>query len=173
MFDRLAPRLCLAALLSLMAFVPQAFAQQQQPTGNANVNTQQFQDWEVICPQDASQGPCTMNQIITNADSNQPMMRVVIANPPQIDNPVMTFLMPLGVRLAPGLQLSVDNGKPVQFPYQVCQQQGCRADLPLQPSLLQSLRGGTTATLSLIAPNGQRMDTDISLMGFTDAMSQI
>ncbi|MDL4861952.1 invasion associated locus B family protein [Halomonas elongata] len=172
MFDRLAPRLCLAALLSLMAFVPQAFAQ-QQPTGNANVNTQQFQDWEVICPQDASQGPCTMNQVINNADSNQPMMRVVIANPPQIDNPVMTFLMPLGVRLAPGLQLSVGGGEPVQFPYQVCQQQGCRADLPLQPSLLQSLRGGTTATLSLIAPNDQRMDVDISLMGFTDAMSQI
>ncbi|WP_275287852.1 invasion associated locus B family protein [Halomonas elongata] len=172
MFDRLAPRLYLAVLLALLAFAPQAFAQ-QQPTGNANVDTQQFQDWQVICPQDASQGPCTMNQVITNTENDQPMMRVVIANPPQADSPVMTFLLPLGVRLAPGLQLSVDNGEPVQFPYQVCQQQGCRADVPLQSSLLQSLRGGTSATLSLIAPDGQRMDLNISLMGFTDAMAQI
>ncbi|MDN3524212.1 invasion associated locus B family protein [Halomonas sabkhae] len=171
MLNRLAPRLCLAALLALLAFAPQAFAQQQNP--NANVDTQQFQDWQVVCPQDASQGPCTMNQVITNNDSDQPMMRVVLADPPQAERPVMTFLVPLGVRLAPGLQLGVDGGEPVQFPYQVCQQQGCRADIPLQSSLLQSLRGGTTATLSLMAPNGQRMDLDISLMGFTDAMAQL
>ncbi|GED21373.1 invasion associated locus B family protein [Halomonas halmophila] len=171
MLNRLAPRLCLAALLALLAFAPQAFAQQQNP--NANVDTQQFQDWQVICPQEASQGPCTMNQIITNNDSDQPMMRVVLADPPQAERPIMTFLVPLGVRLAPGLQLSIDGSEPVQFPYQVCQRQGCRADIPLQSSLLQSLRGGTTATLSLMAPNGQRMDLDISLMGFTDAMAQL
>ena len=85
----------------------------------------------------------------------------------------MSFFVPLGVRLAAGLQLVVDNGEPIQFPYQVCQQQGCRADAPIEPSMLQQLRSGSTATLSMIGPRGDRMDLDISLIGFTDASTRI
>ncbi|MCH4564942.1 invasion associated locus B family protein [Halomonas sp. EGI 63088] len=166
--------LCLAGLLSLLALAPPAFAQQASPgDANADVTTEQFRDWEVICPREASAGICTMSQVVNNPDSDQPLMRVIMAYPPQLEGPAMTFLLPLGVHLASGLQLSVDGVEPAQFPYQTCLQQGCRADLPVEPALLQALRGGSAATLSLIGPRGDRMDLDISLMGFTDANARI
>ncbi|MCL7941590.1 invasion associated locus B family protein [Halomonas sp. ATCH28] len=172
MSNRFTTRLCLTALLSLLALASHAVAQQASP--GADVETEQFRDWEVICPPESSQGPCTMSQLVTNPDSNAPLMRVIVGYPPELEGrPAMTFLLPLGVRLAPGLQLSVGGGEPAQFPYQVCLEQSCRADLPLEPSLLQSLRGGSSATLSLIGPRGNRMDLDISLMGFTDASERI
>ncbi|WP_168017129.1 invasion associated locus B family protein [Halomonas salinarum] len=168
-------RLCMTGLLSLLAFAPHALAQQGsmgQP--GADITTEQFSDWEVVCPSEARQGNCTMNQVVSNAESNQPLMRVVVAYPPQLEgSPAMTILLPLGVRLAPGLQLSAGSVQPAQFPYQVCQQQGCRADLPLEPSMFQALRAGSSATVSFVDPRGNRRDLDISLMGFTDASQAI
>ncbi|SFH20027.1 invasion associated locus B family protein [Modicisalibacter xianhensis] len=165
------PRRALACLAAL-AMAPAALA--QQPTNEADVTTEQFQEWEVRCPQGAAaQGACTMTQLVNNPDGSRPLMRVVMAYPPEIDTAAMAFFLPLGTRLAPGLQLSVDGGEPVSFPFQVCMEQGCRADLPLRPELMQQLRSGTSATLSLIGPRGNRMDLDISLMGFTNASERI
>ncbi len=171
----LTQNLCRMGLLSLLALSPSAFSQQQPGAASgSNVTTESFQDWEVRCQSNAAgPSPCAMAQLITEPGSDQPLMQVMLDYPPQIDDPVMTFFMPLGVRLAPGLQLSVDNGEPIQFPYQVCQEQGCRADAPIQASMLQQLRSGTTATLSMIDPRGERMDLDISLTGFTDASTRI
>ncbi|ATJ81779.1 invasion associated locus B family protein [Halomonas beimenensis] len=173
MFKRLASGL--TGLLTLMVLVSGAQAQTSVTSEDArrDYRSERFQRWEVRCPPEGQSGPCSMTQLISAPDGNQPLMRVIIAQPPQVEQPIMTFLLPLGVRLAPGLQLSVDGGEGIGFPYQVCQQPGCRADLPLEPSLLQSLRGGSTATLSLIGPRGNRRDLDISLMGFTAASERI
>lgn len=167
--------LYLTALFSLLAIAPNAFAQQASQGGaGAQVSTEQFQDWEVVCPAQATQGGCSMNQLINNPQDGQPLMRVIVGYPPELEGlPAMTFLVPLGVRLPPGLQLSAGGGEPVQFPYQVCMDQSCRADLPLEPSLLQALRSGSSATLSLFGPRGDRMDMNISLMGFTNANTRI
>ncbi|MCZ0926714.1 invasion associated locus B family protein [Vreelandella janggokensis] len=45
---------------------------------------------------------------------------------------------------------------------------------PIEPSMLQQLRSGSSATLSMIAgPRGDRMNLDISLISFTDANTRI
>lgn len=173
MLNHFALRHWALSLLAAFALAPAAFAQ-QQPPADANVDIQQVQDWEVHCPQgNTAQGSCTMSQLINDPDGGQPLMRVVLAYPPEIDTAALVFLLPLGVHLAPGMQLSVDGGEPIPFPYQVCQQQSCRGDLPVKPELMRQLRAGSTATLSIIGPRGERMDLDISLMGFTDATQRI
>lgn len=168
MFDQLAPRLRVAGLLGLMALSPAAFAQGSGPA----MNTESFQDWDVNCPVSASDGNCAMTQMAKDA-SGEPVLQVVVGNPPQLDSAAVTFLTPLGVRLASGLQLQVDNNEPIGMPYQVCLPQGCRADLPVRPELLTQLRGGTTATVSMIDPNAERVDVDVSLMGFSAAKQRI
>ncbi|MGM0824381.1 MAG: invasion associated locus B family protein [Pseudomonadota bacterium] len=167
--------LCMMGLLSILMFSPNAFSQQQPGAASGdNVTTESFQDWEVRCQRNGEgPSPCAMAQLITQPDSDQPLMQVMLDYPPQAEGPVMSFFVPLGVRLAPGLQMSVDGGEPIQFPYQVCQEQGCRADVPIESSVLQQLRSGTTATLSMFGPQGDRMDLDISLTGFTDASNRI
>lgn len=166
-------RALMTALLPLFAAIATSTAQAQQQSA-PNFDTERFQDWEVRCPSESGQQQgCTMNQIVNNPDSNEPLMRAMVGHSPQIDSPVMAFVMPLGVNLASGMQLQVDNNEPVGFPYQFCQEQGCRADLPLESSMLQQLRSGTTATVSAISPDGQRIDMDMSLMGFTSASREI
>lgn len=164
---RFTQRLSLFALLVLLSLFPVAFAQ----SNNTNVTTEQIQDWQVECP--TAGGRCAMSQLINNPSDNQPLMRVVVMYPEQFDGAAITFLVPLGVILAPGLELTVDGNAAAAFPYQNCQPGGCRADLPAQPELLQRLRGGSVATLSFIDPNGQQIDLDISLSGFTAAINRI
>ncbi|MBR9772765.1 invasion associated locus B family protein [Halomonas sp. H10-59] len=171
MFNRLASGLRAAGVLSLLALSPLTFA---QSTGNAGpaVNTETFQSWEVNCPVNSSDGSCSMTQLVNGADG-EPVLRVVVGNPAQLDGSAMTFLVPLGVRLAPGLQLKVDTNEPVGMPYQVCVPQGCRADIPLQPQLLNQLKAGSTATVSIVNPRGQRQDLNVSLMGFSAAKDRV
>ncbi|MCW4148203.1 invasion associated locus B family protein [Halomonas sp. 18H] len=44
---------------------------------------------------------------------------------------------------------------------------------PIEPSMLQQLRSGSSARLSMIGPRDDRMNLDISLIGFTDANTRI
>ncbi|ALM53257.1 invasion associated locus B family protein [Halomonas huangheensis] len=168
MFDQLASRLRIAGLLGVMALSPAAFAQDSGPA----MNTETFQDWEVNCPANAADGACTMTQLV-DGSSGEPVLRVVVGNPPQLGSAAITFLTPLGVRLAPGLQLQIGSNEPIGMPYQVCVPQGCRADLPIRPELLTQLQGGSTATVSMIDPNGQRTNLNVSLMGFSAAKQRV
>ncbi|WP_404341908.1 invasion associated locus B family protein [Vreelandella venusta] len=170
---RFTQTLRMMGLLSILAFSSSAFSQQPGAASGDDVTTETFQDWEVHCQDNQGANRCAMMQMTTQPGSDQPIMQVVVEYPPQMDGPVMSFFVPLGVRLAAGLQLVVDNGEPIQFPYQVCQQQGCRADAPIEPSMLQELRSGSSATLSMIDPRGERMDLNISLAGFTSASNRI
>ncbi|WP_027966227.1 invasion associated locus B family protein [Halomonas halocynthiae] len=167
MSTRFAKRLSLLGLLGLFSLLPAAFAQ----SNNTNVTTEQIQDWQVECPTDG--GRCAMSQLVNNPSDNQPVMRVVAMYPEQFDGAALTFLVPLGVILTPGLELTVDGSAAAAFPYQSCQPGGCRADLPAQPELLQRLRGGSVATLSFIDPSGMQRDLDFSLSGFTAALNRI
>lgn len=101
------------------------------------------------------------------------MMRIVVGYPPKAPGPIAIFDLPLGMRLPPGVALSVDGNQPVTFPVQLCVRQGCRADLPLKSSLLKQLRAGHTAKVTIHDPRGRPMTLDISLMGFTNALDQV
>ncbi|SDM02822.1 Invasion protein IalB, involved in pathogenesis [Modicisalibacter muralis] len=172
MHYRFALRSKMLMLLFLSLLAPMAVAQ-QQPASGPEFSSEQFEDWEVRCPTNAQPAICEMTQLVNNPQSGQPIMRVIMAYPQEIDTAAMIFLLPLGVRLSPGLQLVVDNGEPINFPYQVCQQQGCRADLPISESLRQRMRNGSTATVSVIGPRGNRLDLPVSLQGFTAADDSI
>src|SRR5699024_12000459 len=102
-----------------------------------------------------------------NPDSNTPIMRVIMGYLPQVDGPVMAFILPLGTQLAPGLRVSVDGSEPLRIPFRVCLENGCRASFPVKASLLKKFKLGNSITVSLIGPRGEQMDLDVSLLGFT------
>ncbi|MBO9469013.1 invasion associated locus B family protein [Endozoicomonas sp. G2_2] len=157
-------------LATVFMLSPMAFAQQ---SGGGNTTVETFQDWEVRCPEQSGSGGCEMTQLVNSPDNGKPILRVVMGYPPEIDTAAMVFILPLGTRLAPGVQLQVDNGEAQAFPFQICLEQGCRADFPVNDALRNRMRSGSTATVSLIDPQGERMDLNVSLQGFTDADNRI
>ena len=171
MSQRLISGLGLFILLAVALYAPGALAQAAQAGNNTNVET--FQDWDVRCPEQASDGACEMTQLVNSPDNGKPILRVVMGYPPQVDSAAMVFILPLGTRLAPGVQFQVDNGEPKGFPFQICLEQGCRADFPVDNALRSRMRAGSSATVSLIGPQGDRIDLDVSLQGFTDADNRI
>ena len=151
-----------------------ALAQSNGSNGADDVKITHYNDWEVRCPKSGpAQDDCEMTQLINGPDGNKPIMRVVMGYPPQIDTAAMIFILPLGTRLAPGVQLSVDGDQPRRFPFQICLEQGCRADFPVDDALRNKLRSGSRATVSLIGPRGDRIDLKVSLQGFTNADNRI
>lgn len=152
-----------------------ALAQKAGGKGSQDdVKVTRYNDWEVRCPKSGSQkGDCEMTQLVNSPDTGKPIMRVVMGYPPQIDSAAMIFILPLGTRLAPGVQLSVDGGQKMRFPFQICLEQGCRADYPVKQSLLNSLKSGNNATVTIVGPKGDDINLKISLAGFTDANSKI
>ena len=84
--QNLTQNLCKIGLLSLLALSPNAFSQQQPGAAAGNdVTTESFQDWEVRCQRNTEgPTPCAMAQLVTQPDSNQPLMQVIFDYPPQI-----------------------------------------------------------------------------------------
>lgn len=172
MSQRLVPGLGVVLAVAMISlFSPAVFAQQQQSNAD-NVDIQQYEDWETRCPKSGDQR-CEMTQLVNNPDNGKPILRVVMGYPPEIDTAAMIFILPLGTRLAPGVQFSVDGRDPKTFPFQICLEQGCRADFPIDETLRSRLRSGSSATVSLIGPRGERIDLDVSLQGFTAADNRI
>jgi invasion protein IalB len=169
--------MCVIALCSIGTV---AFAQNSNGSSGANNNPDQnvdvthYNDWEVRCPKSGkNKGDCEMTQLVKSPDNGKPIMRVVMGYPPQIDSAAMIFILPLGTRLAPGVQFGVDGGQKVRFPFQICLQQGCRADYPIKQDLLNQLKKGQNAIVTIVGPKGEKINLKISLSGFTDASTKI
>lgn len=152
-------------------------AQAQEPRGEVT-DVERFDDWAVRCGElDDGAGNtaqvCEMLQRVSVEETGQPVMEMAVGYLPEREQPVAVFTLPLGIRLPPGVQLSVDGGEPIRFPVQLCVRQGCRADLLLSPELLESLRNGTQAQVTVLDPRGQPVNLPVSLIGFTDALERI
>lgn len=168
---------------SLFGFVGVAAAAQGGASDNAgsnnapqksNVKITHYEDWEVRCPKSGKhQNDCEMTQLVKNPDNGKPIMRVVMGYPPQINTAAMIFIVPLGTRLAPGMEFSVDGDKERRFPFQICLQQGCRADYPISDKLLKKMEKGHDADVTIVGPNGKKIQLKVSLAGFTDANNAI
>jgi len=152
-----------------------------QPGGQQSqikdVTTQQFEDWKVRCGtvRETGRERCQMSQDVSRPDSDQTIMRMAVGYSPQSSQPAAVFQIPLGVVLPNGIALRVDDGEPVRFPVQICVEQGCQANLPLKQDLLQQMKAGRSAYLTMRTPRARsgRVELDISLIGFTAALQRI
>lgn len=139
---------------------------------------ERYEDWVVRCqppPEDefGAEELCEMYQQVTHEESGQSVMEVVIGYPQGEDQPVALFNLPLGMRLPPGVQLQVDDNEAIRFPVQLCIRNGCRADVQLESELVEQMRAGTEATVTIADPQGRGVQLPISLLGFTNALEHI
>lgn len=140
-----------------------------------STQVERFQDWGVRCSVTKGNGEktCKMFQVVTYAETGKQVMAVVVGHPQQLNQPVAVFRLPLGIRLPPGIRLSVTGEDPITFPVQICLPQGCRAHLLLKDALVDKLRAGLEATVTIRGPQGRRIDLPLSLMGFTAALERV
>lgn len=80
---------------------------------------------------------------------------------------------PLGVALAPGLQLTLDGGKPITLPYERCSAEGCDASAVLDQAAVEKFKRGKTLVVRYIVEGNRAADIPIRLEGLTRALDSL
>ncbi len=154
----------------------QTATQPARPTG-ADVKRTNFKAWEVACLADNSN--CAMAQIGKDSGGN-PVLEMVIRKLPEpleaggeIAVAILDVITPLGVVLTEGLALKIDNGQDAVAPFQVCTEQGCLVREPIAEELINRLKRGSNAEVTVVAANQGVVTSKISLSGFTAAFNAL
>lgn len=159
------PRLALMAILFGFAL----------PGSAAPEDGAKFKDWGIRCeklPEDKGQ-ICHMFQNVLVKETQKPLLNTTVVYPPGKDSPIMLFTVPLGVLLPPGLALQIDDGETMRLPYEVCTPQGCRGGVELKPDVLEALKKGREAKLTIYDFKRNAAPIPVSLQGFTAALNSL
>ena len=136
------------------------------------------EDWIVRCqsaPADAFGAGefCEMYQQVSEQDTEQTVLEVVIGYPQDAAQPVALFNLPLGMLLPPGVQMQIDDNQPIRFPVQLCLASGCRADIELSDALVGQMRAGAEGVLTIVDPQGRNVELPMSMLGFSAALDEL
>jgi len=180
-----ATRVALALPLFCFAF---ALAFTPEPA-QAAVETQRFDDWELVCrsaeAQDAGADAdeaaqakggsrdCRISQRLAVAESGQTVFLLTGLPGDAPGSHVAIVSVPLRGYLAPGIELRIDERAPVGILYETCDPSGCHAGFPLEGEILQAFRAGLRARFRVWTARDEPVDLDISLIGFTAAFEAL
>jgi len=141
--------------------------------------------WLVQCVVEDDPSTCTMNQqqhLQVEVDGEQKVVgrllkaTVLYAEDPMTGtrDPHISIDLPLGVTLAPGAALKVDDGQQLNWPYLQCTNAGCAISNKLDGELLSALKRGKILLVAYRAWGAEKNTLiRVPLKGFTKAFNSI
>ena len=166
-------RLLAAPLIAALVLSGAAFAQENAPK---EVKTATHGDWEIICVEGTEF--CRMEQFGKNSENKRALVmslqRVSGLSSDGSQVPaIVSFIAPLRVALRFGLQGSIDNAEPRNYPFERCSRLGCVASLPAFDDAIGRLKKGSKLVVSFVFDKPQPEKVAISLRGFTKAYNSL
>ncbi len=136
-----------------------------------------FRDWQRLCVKSGEEtDSCHINQRINDA-TGHPTANISIHRYSGEEgiSGTAVILTPLETLLTSGLELTIQNEAPVEYPFAWCDKLGCYARIALTDDDVFSMKQGRTGTIRIesIAAPGQPIVLNLSLWGFTKAFSSI
>ncbi|WP_170419203.1 invasion associated locus B family protein [Ruegeria atlantica] len=155
----------LATCLGLGLFHSTALAQvaELQPTEKV------FSDWRVLCQPAAESTVCQMVQSVAAEENSPPIFLMSVSEAEGTGQSYAVMTVPVGVYLAPGIELHVDNRRPFKVLYEVCDQLGCHAGFQMNGNVLSAFRKGLEVKARVWTARDKAVDFPVSLRGFTAA----
>jgi invasion protein IalB len=121
-------------------------------------------DWDRICDAEG----CRIAQSLLAAGGTVPVMTVRVWRTPR---PLLLISVPLGIFLKPGLSLQIDATRAEMHVFEICDENGCHAGVPLDDALLAGLRRGRNAVIGFEDSQRRPVRLPLSLTGFTAAFA--
>jgi invasion protein IalB len=143
-----------------------------------------FGDWEAVCEngdqeaRSASSSPastertCKAVQRLAVQGTNETVFVLTVV-PGEKDATVAIVSVPLGGYIVPGIEFSVDGGKPYKLLIETCTAAGCHAGFPLAGRVDREMRSGKRASFRVWTTKSKPTDVSVSLNGFADAMGHL
>jgi invasion protein IalB len=142
----------------------------------AQENGQVFQDWRVRCaedPQNVAAGGCFIFQSVIHNESKQPVMQIAVGLLANDQTPAAVVTLPLGVRVAPGVLLQIDENEAIRVPFERCLPDGCKVQFRLDEKQMAVFKAGVGGKLAFQDGQGRNVTLPFSLKGFTAAFAAI
>jgi invasion protein IalB len=116
---------------------------------------------------------CAIEQTAVLSKTGQLIVLVNIRVSGDTRAPVALLQLPLGLNLAVGAKLQVDDGKAMDLQIQTCEARGCYASTPIAPELLAALRSGKQLKLSFQNLAKESITIPMPLTDFAAAYDKI
>jgi invasion protein IalB len=130
-----------------------------------------FSPWTKFClkGQEANAKQVCFTGKDGRVESGMPVVAAVLIEPENEPKKVLRVTLPLGMSLAPGTRVIVDNGQPMTGPYVICFNNGCMADYEASGELIGKLKGGHGLVVQGINGAGQPISLVVPLGDFAKA----
>jgi invasion protein IalB len=165
-------RCCLLALTLAGLAATAAFGQMQTP--DLNVKSRHG-DWEIACkapPPGAKKEICALVQTVAAEDDDNVVISVHFLKYSD-GSRVLRIFTPLGVALAKGMRLNIDDTQSVQASYSRCAQYGCFAQIEPDDKLFELLKTGKRVLVVIYRTEEAGIGIPISLAGFNQGLAAL
>lgn len=131
----------------------------------------QFDAWQLKCLNGKNkQERCSIVQRVTGKQGKARVLLINIKFPFKSDTPVLSFYLPLGISLIPGINYEIDSGPGKKLPVRMCTESGCIVRMNLDNNTIAELQRGKDLKVTFFIGNNRKaIVVDVSLLGFTKA----
>jgi invasion protein IalB len=150
---------------------PQAQPVPPQPPAQEQAAPQlMYSPWMKVC----GQGQDTQNKkvcVVTKDGRLENGMPVAIVQlfEPEGQPKVLRVTVPLGMQLAHGTRVIIDQGAPVNEPYKICFPVGCMSDYPVTDEMIANMKKGKNLIVQAINMQGTPISLPLPLADFAKA----
>ncbi|MFY9892893.1 MAG: invasion associated locus B family protein [Xanthobacteraceae bacterium] len=151
---------------------------QQPPQGQAGQQQVQliFSPWTKFClkgqPGQAPD-PNAKQICFTGKDarieSGMPVVAAVLIEPEGQERKILRVTLPLGMQLAHGTRVIIDQNQPLTAPYVICFTNGCMADYEANADMIGKMKKGQGLVIQAINSTGQPISLGMPLTDFAKA----
>jgi invasion protein IalB len=144
---------------------PTTPAQQPQQGGEPQLV---YSAWTKVCqkgPEATAKRVCFIGRD-GRVESGMPIVAAVLIEPDGEPRKLLRVTLPLGMSLAPGTRVIVDDGQPMTAPYVICVPNGCVADYEASGELIAKMKSGQRIHVQGINGSGQPVSLQLPLADF-------
>jgi invasion protein IalB len=131
-----------------------------------------YSTWKKLCFRGAQGADTKMvcrTTLEGKSDLGQIILRVDLIEREDAPSARLQIFIPVGNFLQPGINLTVDKGKPLLVPYTICLANGCVAATVAEPNFLRELETGKALSLAVVNSNVLTVIASLSLENFANA----
>jgi len=157
---------CLISILAAVILPVVTNAQQ----ADRSTSTDYFGDWQLSCAEQGGAERC----LVTQAQIDQNGATVSVINVSKAgDDLFIEFVLPLMTDLTTPVELKITENKSQSLQYNACNQSACFILLSDAAAVLEAFKANASANMVFGLFNGQSVNVNISLRGFTAAFEAL